>query len=146
MFALLKLNRLRNLKLQSKNIQVCLFSVLNDLISSTNKTTLTNAKIISTTAPTPKFKKIQQNQLRKKPDKNCFSYMMLENRPTTLLKTKTNRFSSTKVLWTTQDTQTSSAHPTNCITHQLTTLPSVQIHSRHTETLHQTQPATLQEL
>ena len=56
------------------------------------------------------------------------------------------RFSSTKVLWTTQYTQTSSTHLTNCIIHQLTTLPTVQIHSRHTETLHQTQPATLQEL
>ena len=69
-----------------------------------------------------------------------------KNRPTTLLQTKTNRFSSTKVLWTTQNTQTSSTHPTNCIIHQLTTLPTVQIHSRYNETLHQNQPATLQEL
>ena len=69
-----------------------------------------------------------------------------KNRPTTLLQTKTNRFSSKKVLWTTQDTQTSSTHPTNCIIHQLTTLPTVKMHSRHTETLHQTQPATLQEI
>ena len=46
---------------------------VDKLSSSTNKTTLTNAKIISTTVPTPKFKKIQQNQLRKKPDKNYLS-------------------------------------------------------------------------
>ena len=69
-----------------------------------------------------------------------------KNRPTTLLETKTNRFSTTKVLRTTQDTQTRSTHPNNCIIHQLTTLPTVKIHGRHTETLHQTQPATLQEL
>ena len=46
---------------------------VDQLSSSTNKTTLTNAKIISTMAPTPKFKKILQNQLRKKPDKNYLS-------------------------------------------------------------------------